>query len=126
MWAIISPGGMSFTRKLDATPKLAHLPKPYCYPILTEMGGRKRKSCFRWMHLPFTGTGGFMDPTDRGNRRHYGGESLVSNGVNWLFADGHVQWHSATYAGNQLLCCIGYDAAVVAEGPQIEAHCKRQ
>jgi len=49
----------------------------------------------------------FMNPaSDPAYRRHYGGESTTSNGTNWLFADGHVMWHSAHDAGTKLLCCI--------------------
>ena len=106
----------------DPPPKLADLPKPYCYPILTETSESYRggKGCFRWAHI-ISSAG-----SDSSFRRHYGGTSLSSNGVNWLFADGHVQWHSAAYAKNQLVCCIGYDSTVVAEDATIESNCKRQ
>jgi prepilin-type N-terminal cleavage/methylation domain-containing protein/prepilin-type processing-associated H-X9-DG protein len=105
----------------DPPPKLANVPKPYCYPILTEMGESAGKGCFRWYTIIGVVT------RDKGYRRHYGGESIVTNGVNWLFADGHVQWHSATYARDQLICCISFDPGIVDQTQQqsINAHCNR-
>jgi prepilin-type N-terminal cleavage/methylation domain-containing protein/prepilin-type processing-associated H-X9-DG protein len=104
-------------------PKLTELPKPYCYPILTETAESTRggKGCFRFAHVIVNAT------SDRNFRRHYGGESVVTNGVNWSFADGHVQWHSAVYARDQLVCCIDYDPAIVApaEAAEIEDNCNR-
>ena len=121
-WVRVTPGGMVFTLMHDPPPKLADLPKPYCYPVLTETSENYRggKGCFRWAHI--IGSAG----SDPSFRRHYGGTSISSNGVNWLFADGHVQWHSASYAKTQLVCCIGYDTVIVAEDAAIERHCKRQ
>jgi prepilin-type processing-associated H-X9-DG protein len=56
-----------------------------------------------------------------------GGDSIVTNGVNWLFADGHVQWHSAAYARDQLVCCIAMDPTVVepSEQTKINDRCGR-
>ena len=61
---------------------------------------------------------------DKSFRRHYGGESIVTNGVNWSFADGHVQWHSAIFARDQLVCCIAY-TRVPDERGLIDSHCGR-
>jgi prepilin-type processing-associated H-X9-DG protein len=104
-------------------PKLANLSKPYCYPVLTELdqGGGTGKGCFRWAHIIGYAT------SNKHYRRHYGGDSIVTNGVNWLFADGHVQWHSAAFARDQLVCCIALDTSIVAGNEQtsINAKCKR-
>ena len=37
-------------------------------------------------------------------RRHYGGTSDTTNGPNWLFADGHVTWHSLRHAATKMIC----------------------
>ncbi len=52
------------------------------------------------------------DQSDNPNyRRHYGGADPARNGTNWLFADGHVKWHSANNAMKKLVCCVEYSPA---------------
>ena len=103
--------------------KLTELPKPYCYPILTEafQSSNGGKGCFRWVYLIG------RPASDESFRRHYGGTSLNTNGVNWSFADGHVQWLSAAAARDQLVCCIGYKNSLMRgnEATRIDSHCKR-
>lgn len=41
----------------------------------------------------------------RAYRRHYGRRDDNTNGPNWLFADGHTQWHSIRFAARRLICC---------------------
>ena len=92
-------GAKEIPRRLD------NIPKPYCFPLLTGpdrdfRGGRD------WHFVHLRASGGFADAEYSGFRRHYGGAGIYNNGTNWLFADGHVQWHSAHSASTALACCI--------------------
>ena len=71
--------------------KLIELDRPFCQALLCE-------DCDH--------PGDCFEPglEDQGAWRHYGGTNPNSNGSNWLFADGHVQWHSVTSI-DKLLCC---------------------
>jgi prepilin-type processing-associated H-X9-DG protein len=108
----------------DPPPKITNIDKPYCYPVLCELdagGTTPSKGCFRWAYLIS------LAGANKDFRRHYGGDSIVTNGVNWLFADGHVQWHSSAYARDSLVCCVAFDPAIVALGEQtsINNNCNR-
>jgi len=99
--------------------KLAEIHKPYCYPVLTDGYDRAIRNCFRWESLITAGgrRGHFM--------RHFGGEDPNTNGVNWLFADGHVQWHSATYIARELVCCLSAPPFTFGGKQRIDQHCGR-
>ncbi len=45
-------------------------------------------------------------------KRHYGGQNAFSNGSNYLFADGHVSWHSAEFTATRLICCMDDSTSV--------------
>lgn len=120
-WFGTKPDGTLVPIGFDPPPKLANVPKPYCYPILTEIGETQSKGCYRWHSIVR------FSATNKLYRRHYGGDDIATNGMNWLFADGHVQWHSAAYAHKQLVCCIGVDTLIVNTSHQadINTHCQR-
>jgi prepilin-type N-terminal cleavage/methylation domain-containing protein/prepilin-type processing-associated H-X9-DG protein len=78
-------------------PKLTEIKRPYCFPVLTEASGSVTM-CFRIPAFEVSG--------DKDMLRHYGGTSTITNGVNFMFADGHVQWHAKEFVATQLICCI--------------------
>ncbi len=82
--------------------RLTEVDKPYCWPLLFEITPNGTKLCFRYRTL-FNQLKAKSDPEVF---RHYGGTNPAKNGSNWLFADGHVQWHSLNYATSTLICCI--------------------
>jgi prepilin-type processing-associated H-X9-DG protein len=85
--------------------RLVEIRQPYCFPLLTETKPRSGTyGCWRWASVLQSGQAG-ADPSWR---RHYGGTNPNSNGSNWLFADGHVAWHSASYASKKLICCMDF------------------
>jgi prepilin-type processing-associated H-X9-DG protein len=88
---------------LPAPVKLADINKPYCFPLLNEANeaATKGRNCFRWGHLQ----NATQNPL---YRRHFGGTSLRANGVNFLFADGHAQWNSASFIATRMLCCADF------------------
>lgn len=86
--------------------KLARLRRPYCQVLLTEARSPDNDVCFQWRRI---GIPALLD--DPSFLRHYGGQSPNSNGANWLFADGHVKWHSMSYSQNQMLCCLYFREA---------------
>jgi prepilin-type N-terminal cleavage/methylation domain-containing protein/prepilin-type processing-associated H-X9-DG protein len=98
--------GATFPRRLTT------IKKPYCFPILGETAANSRM-CFQWKMIHDQGVVG----RSRLYRRHYGGESLNTNGSNWMFADGHVQWHSVLDSATKLLCCIDFGGPVAGEDP---------
>ena len=108
----------------NVPPKLANVDKPYCYPILAEAfasSKHKNQGCFRWVDMLD------YEASDKSYRLHYGGESRVTNGTNWCFADGHVQWHPVSYVRNQLICCIQYNPNIMRSSfaKRIDQNCNR-
>ncbi len=70
-------------------------------------------SYFSWTHIEEALTS--TDPSIlKVYRRHYGGMNPNTNGANWLFADGHVQWNSVIKGVEGLLCCQDFGV----ESPQ--------
>ena len=89
----------------EETPRrMLDLDRPYCQMLLTEASHRIAY-CFRWADIVHE-TSHASAKVQRNYRRHYGGSSDGSNGMNWLFADGHAQWYSARSAAEQLICCV--------------------
>ncbi len=88
---LIEPVTYVGTRSHHWSHKLTELDRPFCQTLLCE-------DCDH--------PGDCFEPglEDRGAWRHYGGTNPNSNGSNWLFADGHAQWHSVTSI-DKLLCC---------------------
>ncbi len=74
--------------------KISEIRRPHCQVLVTEdFNHAHENGAFGWGHFnPVTAT-----------RRHYGG-------TNWLFADGHVQWHHVESALKQVLCCQDFGA----------------
>jgi prepilin-type processing-associated H-X9-DG protein len=105
----------------ETPPKLVNIVKPYCLGVLTDgLDGSDNPNCFRWALL--VGAGQRRDFF----MRHFGGEDPRNNGVNWLFADGHVQWHSAAYTSSRLVCCLAdFGIARDNEKALIDSHCGR-
>jgi prepilin-type processing-associated H-X9-DG protein len=91
----------------DTPRKLDEVKRPYCFPLLNEADDTKTGAyCFRIFML----VSGLKDPDLSARERylmHYGGQNVVTNGANWLFADGHAAWHSAA-SNERLVRCIEY------------------
>ena len=81
--------------------KWTEIKRPHCYLMLTE-GVRISGQCFRWTHLlnEAKSNPDFM--------RHYGKPNPRTNGSNFLFADGHANWHSAQFVSDKLICCVDF------------------
>ena len=45
------------------------------------------------------------------------------NGANWLFADGHVKWHSVAYSVRKMVCC--QDFGVPGQASHILDHARQ-
>lgn len=93
--------------------KWTEIDSPHCYLMLTEVdrsSGRTAR-CFRWTDL--------LNDAKRNPdfMRHYGKPNPRTNGSNFLFGDGHAQWHSAQYASDKLICCV--DFGVSPNSPRI-------
>ena len=59
-------------------------------------------ACFRFVDLIAEAR------TNSDYKRHFGGRSPMTNGSNFLFADGHARWHSADFAAGSLICCVDF------------------
>ncbi len=90
-----APGGRFVT-------KWARIDRPHCFLLLTEANQRDGRGarCFRMADLLSEAR------NSPDYKRHYGGQSPNSNGSNYMFADGHVQWHSAEFTATKLICCM--------------------
>ena len=94
----------SLRREVAFPRKASTIERPHCFVLLTEVAQSRGRPgrCFRFSNL-------MADARSLPHyRRHYGGDNPQSNGVNFLFADGHVQWHSATYVAETLICCVDF------------------
>ena len=98
------------------TPKLAELGRPYCQVLFGEVyNGHDGFLWSTWLNRSewswqVSGHGGHV--TERKEaQRHYGGMNPDTNGSNWLFVDGHVQWHSVT-SFDKLLCCQDFPRGI--------------
>jgi prepilin-type N-terminal cleavage/methylation domain-containing protein/prepilin-type processing-associated H-X9-DG protein len=103
------PGVASLTGRGDTPRKLDEISRPYCFPLLTETGkGASLTLCYRLGSVIANAKS--RDPLlKEPSLRHYGGNNRVTNGANWLFADGHAQWKS-NISVEQLLQCVEYIA----------------
>ena len=82
--------------------KWTNITRPHCFVLLTETPDDPQfatVSCFRYEFILREAA------TNPAYKRHYGGQSPLTNGSNFLFADGHVTWHSADFAASKLICC---------------------
>ena len=84
--------------------KWATIDRPYCFLLLTEANqssGRTAR-CFTMA--------GLLNQARRhpDYKRHYSGQNPLSNGSNYLFADGHSAWHSAEFTATKLICCMDF------------------
>lgn len=81
----------------------AEIRKPHCQVLISEVNrdaGGRELICFVWFPITRRRGGG-----PAALRRHYGGANPNRNGSNWLFADLHVAWTSATHAAERLYRC---------------------
>ena len=94
--------------------KLLELDRPHCQALMTEAPLRSGGDAyFSWTHIEEALTS--TDPSVlKVYRRHYGGMNPNTNGANWLFADGHVEWNSVIKGVEGLLCCQDFGV----ESPQ--------
>ena len=92
--------------------KWATIKRPHCFVLLGE-GVDSGWGCFRWSGMVAQAKA----KTNRGYKRHYGGQNPFSNGSNFLFADGHVQWQSAHSAAERMICCMDFGVPVGFTGP---------
>ena len=117
--------------------KWTNIRRPHCFLMLTEslQTDGSTAACFRFEHLIAEAR------TNPDYKRHFGGRNPMTNGSNFLFADGHVRWHSADFAAGSLICCVdfgveGLEATANASGareaqrgicmPQEEATTRRR
>ncbi len=101
MWYFVVAGAAA--PDIETPRRLDSLDKPYCWPLLAETDRDFRgDGCWRFIHLAED----FTNPQYPGFLRHYGGDNKFNNGVDWIFADGHVQWYSANNSGTALVCCF--------------------
>ena len=93
--------------------KWTSLERPHCFVLITETkrSDDRTAQCFRWSDLLSEAQ------THMDYKRHYGGEGPARNGSNFLFGDGHVQWHSALYASTRMICCMDFGVPVGFTGP---------
>ena len=84
--------------------KLSEIERPHCFILLTETSQQDGRTarCFRFEELLSEAR------THPDYKRHYGGQSPLTNGANFLYADGHVRWHSADFAAGKLICCVDF------------------
>ncbi len=72
--------------------------------LLLECGkyqiANDNSACFRWDSL----LGADQYRNDPSFLRHYGGSTPGNNGSDFMFLDGHVQWHSAQETTTKLVC----------------------
>ncbi len=94
---------------LETTPRYNYFPmkwtqieRPHCFILLTEANQRDGRAarCFRMTDLLSEAR------NSPDYKRHYGGQSSLTNGSNYMFADGHTQWHSAEFTATKLICCV--------------------
>ena len=99
--------------------KLATLDRPYCQILLSEAYNYHHYA-FDW-HVWLGGHAEFGEPgiDEREGWRHYGGTNPNSNGTNWLFADGHVRWHSVSSL-KQLFCCQDFPRGISLHEDQMQ------
>ncbi len=91
--------------------KLAGLDRPYCQILLSEAYNYHHYA-FDW-HYWLDDHADYGEPgiDEREGWRHYGGRDPNRNGTNWLFADGHVRWHSVNSL-KQLFCCQDFPRGI--------------
>ena len=82
--------------------KWTEIKRPHCFIMLTEVNQSSafQARCFTMGQLLTEAR------THPDYKRHYGGQSPFANGSNYMFADGHVQWHSAEFTATKLICCM--------------------
>ena len=96
---------LEFTERYGSFPrKWNQIKRPHCFIMLTEASQRNGREarCFRMDDLLSEAR------NSPDYKRHYGGDSAFSNGSNYMFADGHTQWHSAEFTATKLICCIHF------------------
>ena len=84
--------------------RLSEIERPHCFVLLTETSQQDGRTarCFRFEDLLSEAR------THPDYKRHFGGQSPLTNGSNFLYADGHVRWHSADFAAGKLICCVDF------------------
>ena len=88
----------------DIPRKWATIDRLHCFVMLTEVSQDSSRDarCFRFAELLSEAR------THPDYKRHYGGQNPMTNGSNFLFADGHVRWHSADFTAGRLICCVDF------------------